>query len=246
MAAEYPPVCRLSKAAARCTAMRRQWEESHRLNIACARATELAVQNRSADGKPKEGCIQPLLEQYGFERVNYVLANSLKPMLFAPSITDDIFEWSVMISVPNEVKVNREFTAKIESFQLTELILQSWEARHALGLFEFDQCVIHRSDLDFEGRVLALNADVLPPENRSAKGQLWYAVGGNGCRPVCDECLLQAVSLENGTLSTWTRAVFLGVLDEQFLPDWAAEKLAELCGAQEQQPEQSSGGMEIR
>ena len=36
-----------------------------------------------------------------------------------------------------------------------------------------------------------------------------------------------------------------GVLDEQYLPDWAAEKLAEIQNSQQQQPEASSGGMEM-
>ena len=34
-------------------------------------------------------------------------------------------------------------------------------------------------------------------------------------------------------------------LDERFLPDWAAEKLAELQSPQQQQPETPSGGMEM-
>jgi len=39
---------------------------------------------------------------------------------------------------------------------------------------------------------------------------------------------------------------FICVLDERFLPDWAAEKLTELRGPQEKQPEESSGGMEMK
>ena len=41
------------------------------------------------------------------------------------------------------------------------------------------------------------------------------------------------------------RGVFAGVLDERYLPDWAAEKLAELQASQKEQPEPSSGGMEM-
>ena len=39
----------------------------------------------------------------------------------------------------------------------------------------------------------------------------------------------------------------MGVLDERHLPDWAAEKLAELRGPQQEQVDShAQGGMELR
>ena len=54
-----------------------------------------------------------------------------------------------------------------------------------------------------------------------------------------------AVCLGDGEETRWNRCDFTGVLDERFLPDWAAEKLAELQSPQQQQPETPSGGMEM-
>lgn len=56
---------------------------------------------------------------------------------------------------------------------------------------------------------------------------------------------MYATCLGDGEKTRWNRADFLGVLDEQHLPDWAAEKLAELRTPQHQQPEAPSGGMEM-
>lgn len=47
----------------------------------------------------------------------------------------------------------------------------------------------------------------------------------------------------DGEETRWNRDDFIGALDEQYLPDWAAEKLAGLQA--KEQPEPSSGGMEM-
>lgn len=39
----------------------------------------------------------------------------------------------------------------------------------------------------------------------------------------------------DGEQTRWDRADFTGVLDEQYLPDWAQEKLKELLGPQQEQ-----------
>lgn len=42
-------------------------------------------------------------------------------------------------------------------------------------------------------------------------------------------------------MTRWNRTDFIGVLDEQYLPDWAAEKLAQLTGQEQTAP--TMGGM---
>ena len=45
-------------------------------------------------------------------------------------------------------------------------------------------------------------------------------------------------------MARWNRSDFAGALDEQYLPDWAAEKLAELRGPAQEQPDgPKMGGM---
>lgn len=243
MAAEYPPVYRRSHDFSRFAPEKKKWEASHQLNIECAKAIQHAVQSHAEGGQLDA---RPLLDQYGFERMTYVLANSLKPPGVAFSVSDDILEWSLMTGVPNDKDHSPDFTVQANASILESLIQQVWEARRNLGLFEFDQCVGGRSEQDFEGNVLVLNADALPPRIRSARNQLWYAIGGSGCRPGLGGCSLQGVCLGDGALATWKRDDFAGVLDEQYLPDWAAEKLVELRGSQDIQPEESSGGMEMK
>ena len=94
-------------------------------------------------------------------------------------------------------------------------------------------------------RVLLLNADGTDRNLTSLKEQLWYAADGLGCRPENCGCSIRAVRLADGGTEILDRGDFAGVLDERYLPDWAAEKLAELRTPQQKQPEAPSGGMEM-
>lgn len=43
-------------------------------------------------------------------------------------------------------------------------------------------------------------------------------------------------------MTRWNRADFIGVLKDEFLPDWAAEKLAELKGVEQAQSDHPGVG----
>ena len=77
--AEFPYLYRNSRAEAQRLGEEQKHEDSCRLNVQCARAIEQTVRGHfnEADESLKDGCAQSVLEQYGFARVNFVLANSL-------------------------------------------------------------------------------------------------------------------------------------------------------------------------
>ena len=53
------------------------WRESHKANIACRNAIEDTIR-QSFDGMHLDkNCITPVLEEYGYKRTAWVLANTL-------------------------------------------------------------------------------------------------------------------------------------------------------------------------
>ena len=110
------------------------------------------------------------------------------------------------------------------------------------------------ADQDYTGKVLVLRPDRMKDECWSAQNQLWLGEMGFGCSPTASGRAVYATCLGDGEKTRWNRADFLGVLDEQHLPDWAAEKLAELRGTTQKQADHSQertdspaqGGMELR
>ena len=48
---------------------------------------------------------------------------------------------------------------------------------------------------------------------------------------------MRCTCLGDGEMTRWNRNEFVGVLDDQFLPEWARTKLAELTAPQQDEPE---------
>lgn len=80
-----------------------------------------------------------------------------------------------------------------------------------------------------------MSPDTLRESCWSPRDQLWLANGGAGCSPTSLGQAVFAVCLSDGERTRWNRTDFTGVLDEQYLPDWALEKLNELRGPQQEQ-----------
>ena len=108
-----------------------------------------------------------------------------------------------------------------------------------------DSCTGDRHEQDYAGKVLVMSPDTLRESCWDPRNQLWYGEGGFGCTPHARGQAVFATCLGDGEQTRWNRSDFAGVLDEQYLPDWAREKLEELRSLR-QEPEQSGpimGGM---
>ncbi len=95
MGTEFPYLYPYSRAEARRLGEEQRHEDSFRENVNCARAIEQAIRDHfdeSSEGL-KEGCAQAVLERYGFKRVNFVLANSLKEMGCPYLLSEETRQW---------------------------------------------------------------------------------------------------------------------------------------------------------
>lgn len=218
----------------------KKYDASFRENVVCSRAIEQAVRDCSDErGGLSEGCARQVLEQYGFKRVNFVLANSLQEMGCPYLISDETRAWGQGFYVPADGR-NRYFTVDTAAALLEAFIGQARAEYQALGLFGPEHCINDQSGLDYTGRVLVLSPDTLKESCWSTRNQLWVGEMGFGCSPTASGRAVYATCLGDGEQTRWDRADFIGVLDEQFLPDWAREKLEEI-----QAPKQSGPTMNM-
>ena len=224
-----------SRAEARRQKETQMHEDSFRENVRCARAIEQAVQEHfdESSGVLKEGSAQSVLEEFGFTRVNFVLANSLKELKKSACghlVSDAIYQWGQGTFVPPDGKYNCCYAVDTAAQLLEGFIGQVREAYQVLGLFGLEHCVGKRHEQDFKDKVLVMNPHTLRESFWSPKNMLWYGEGGFGCSPESRGRAVYATCLGDGEKTRWNRDDFLGVLDEQYLPDWAREKLEELRG----------------
>ena len=182
------------------------------------------------------------LKQWGFLRVQFVLANTLTAtggLGFEP----DSLRWARSVFVPPD-KGNSKFRIQADRGLLAQFVQQTYAEYQALGMFGPEHCA--GPDQDFTGKVLVLRPDRLKDECWSPQNQLWYGQGGFGCSPTARGRAVYAACLGDGEKTRWNRTDFMGVLDEQYLPDWAMEKLAELRGPEQEQADApAQGGMEM-
>lgn len=240
MASDFPYVYPYSRAEARRRQETQRHEDSFRLNVDCARAIEQAVRDHFSEAEERltEGCAQAVLDKFGFKRVNFVLANSLKEFRQSACghlVSDETYQWGRGVSVPPDGKYNRYYAADTAASLLESFIRQTRDAYQALGLFGPEHCTGDRHELDYEGRVLVLSPGTLREGCWNPRDQLWYAHDGFGTRPCSIGRSIRATCLGDGEMTRWNRSDFTGVLDERYLPDWAVEKLAELRGPQQEQ-----------
>ena len=240
---DHPYVYPYSRAEARRLGEVQKHEDSFRLNVECARAIEQAIRGHfdEAAEKLEDGFAQTVLDQYGFTRVKFVLANSVKEMGMPHLLSDTARNWAAQTFVPPDGKHNRYFATDTAASLLEAFIQQTRDAYQTLGLFGPEHCI--GNDLDYKGRVLVLRPETLRESCWDARNQLWLGEGGFGCSPTSLGRAVYATCLGDGEQTRWDRSDFTGVLDERYLPDWALERLEELRAPRQEQSGPTMGGL---
>ena len=211
------------------------WRESHKANIACRDAIEESVRQGFDGMHLKPDCIQPVLEEYGYKRVERVLAATVQELSWDGRFSPTNKQWAARCFIPRDERHNAEITVRSHPAILDGFVDLYREAYQKLGLFGPEHCIGDRAEQDYTGKVLVLSPDTLKESCWSQENQLWYAHDGFGCSPHAIGRSVRCTCLGDGEMTRWNRREFIGVLDEKYLPDWAKESLSQL--QQEDSPE---------
>ena len=215
------------------------WRASHQANIACKTAIEQAIFG-SFDGMHlKADCLDGVLRDFGYKRTAWVLANTLQQKAWDGRFSPVNQQWSRRTHIPLDPQHNSDFVIGSHPAVLDGAVTMYRERVQALGLFEAEQCLMNSGEeLDYTGQVLVLDPDVLKEEFWTPQSQLWYACDGFGCRPHAIGRSIRAICLGDGETAKWNRSDFVGILKDEYLPEWAAARVKEL------RPQQT-GGMKM-
>lgn len=225
-----------------------RYDDSFHLNVSCARDIEQAIRDYSDDsGRELDaGCAEAVIEKYGFKRVNFVLANSVRETGCQYLLSEDVNEWGKRIFVPSNGRYNLYFAADTAAVLLESFIGQARQVYQALGLFGAEHCEADASKLDYKGRVLVISPATLRESCWSPRDQLWLAEGGFGCSPTSRGRAVYALCLGDGERCRWNREDFIGPIREELLPDWAREQLERFRAGQQAADAQNRSGPEMK
>lgn len=226
------------------------WRKSHKENIACKNEIEKAI-CQDFDGKHlKQECAERVIALYGFRRIGWVLANTVQHIDRDGRFSCENKVWAKGIFIPENkdhlgnLNKNMEFVAAIHPAVLDGFINQYRRAYQRLDLFERSHCETDSKTLDYTGRVLVISLDILRESYWSQRNQLWLATGGFGCHPDSSGRAVFSICLSDGEKTRWNRSDFVGILREEFLPDWAREKLME--HREQEKVSSGMGGLEMK
>ena len=215
------------------------WRDSYRENCDCAKAIERAIAEHYHDNVLEDGT-KDIINRYGFDRVNWVLANTLQEKSHDGRFSRDNKAWANDFFIPND---DMRWHFCVESHPgLTDIFInQARKAWQELDLFDRSHCA---DDADYTGKLLILKPSVLKDEFKTPDYQLFYAESGFGCSPTAFGRKVFGKFLKDGENTNFNRSDFLGAIKDACIPKWAAEKLAELESSDADESEEiTMGGM---
>ena len=221
------------------------WRESYKTNIACRNAIEDAIRQNFDGMNLQTDCLKAVLDEYGYKRTAWILANTVQMLKWDGRFSPANKQWAEKTHIPADLNHNSDFVVRSHPAVLDGFVSFYRKAVQALNLFGAEHCVSERAEQDFTGKVLVLSPDVLREQYWGQEYQLLYAQSGFGCKPHSSGRAVFATSLMDGETARWNREDFVGILKDEFLPEWAKPKLAEL-NAQEQTDAPTMGGMNMK
>lgn len=204
------------------------WRESLRKNIACKEAIEESIRIGFDGWNLNGNCAREVIDRFGFERVEYVLANTLREKQYDGRFSQSNKQWGQSIFVPPDEEYNFRFVVNSHPAVLDGFIDQYHREYQALGLFGAEQCVENPRRQDYEGKVLVLHPYEISGRVWEPQHQLWYAHDGFGCSPTARGQSIRCTCLASGETCRWNRSDFIGPIQEEHLPDWAREQMSDL------------------
>ena len=97
---EYPQVYELSPAEARARGETSLFRESKKLNVACKAAIEAAVRKNFDGMHLKKECLNTVMEEYGPDRMDWVLANTVRHLEYDGRFSHSNKEWAGGFDIP--------------------------------------------------------------------------------------------------------------------------------------------------
>jgi hypothetical protein len=203
---------------------RDEWRESYRENCSCARAIEESIRANFDGMYLNENCVKGVIGRFGFDRVNWVLANTIQYKYDDGRFSHGNRDWAKNFWIPDEE--NRwQFVVESHPAVLDGFVNLARKVWKELGLFDKTSCISEKDgEIDYKNKIVAISPTVLKDRYKTPDDQLFLATGGFGCSPNARGRKVYGTFLKDGEETYYERADILGVLKNDCVPEWAKEK----------------------
>jgi hypothetical protein len=226
------------------------WRESHAENKRCRDFLDKLIKNNWDGMHLASDTAQKAVNDFGYDRTMWVLANHLQHNKGDEHFRPGNKEWAKTIYIPRPAKsqlrrdpnLNDHSSAYLlqsHPEKIDELTDQTRTLYEGLNLYGHQHCDIDDNG-DYEGKIIVLRDTSLKEEHRIPENQLFLAQSGFGCDPSASGRAVFGKFLIDGEDTRFNCGDFIGVIDEQYLPEWAKEKLQQQEQTASDAPEEGS------
>lgn len=236
MSKEYTELYSYSQKEAERLGELERWRSSHLENIACKDLITNTIAKNYSDNCLHQDSAKEVIEQFGYKRTAYVLANSINHKSSDGRFSRANKEWAKEIYIPKEKNhLNGEFAVDSHPALLDGFINQYHRAYATLEMFDASKCIQTDEPQDYTTKVVVVKSSELAEQYFNGRDQIYLATSGFGCEPDKIGRAVFATCLGDGVKVRWDRSQILGVLKDECIPEYAKEKLAELELEKQQQ-----------
>lgn len=213
------------------------YENSHKLNIDCKNAIENTIADNFDGMRLKADTVKKVIAEFGYDRVNYVLSNSVQRKSSDGRFSHKNKAWAKQIYIPVDkvcgIDRRNDFAVNSHPSVLDGFINQAKRAYQALNLWEPKHCN-PTTGLNFEGKIMVLNPVNLKDEYKNPCEQLVLCEGGFGCFPTASGRKVFGKFLSDGQKCQYERSDFIGELKAEYFSEFCksmgltVEKLNEM------------------
>ncbi len=170
-----------------------------------------------------------LIEEFGMERVMNIYAITLRKSINDGRISPEMKEWAKTFNAGYREgeDLSDSHLTQINIGVVDILAKKAVAEYNKLGLFTSEHCHEKLGD-DLTGKVVVISPKYLKEEYWSPENQLWLATGGFGCSPTASGSVIFSTCLIDDDENEWRRSHVIGALKDEYLPEWAREKINEI------------------
>ncbi len=208
------------------------WKESYKENCSCARDIERCIEEGFSDNHLNTDGAKAIIDKYGFNRVNWVLANTIQRKDADGRFSQENKEWAKSLYIPKD---ETGWHFEVDSHPgLTDMFVSRIRQEfQSLGLFDRSHCA---DESNYEGKLLVMKPSTLKDQYKTPDFQLFFATSGFGCDPTKIGTAVYGFFLKDDEHTHFRRSDFIGVIKDECIPEWAQEKLQAM-----QEPSEENG-----
>ena len=200
-----------------------KWRASHKANIDCKKAIENAIADNYKDNHFNPNFAVDIIEKFGFDRVNFILQYNLKQAQNDGRYSKKNKEWGKWLYAP-ESNMRMDYLISSHPILLDSFIDKVRSEWDNLNLWNSSHCD-DKTGVNLKGKILVINPSRLNDNFKTPENQLFMATSGFGCSPGKSGRAVYGYFLKDDEHCRWNREDFIGILKDEFVPNWAKEKL---------------------